>query len=200
LRESIADVTPFRRLNRMLLAMPADTAAAMLTRHDALVEVAERYKATSAENYGRITELAERIRASFCAWFGAMDGPCVFLVPPQGPFETRPYGDAAFSMPAKGLRPIEAIAFGLAIRVTRAGDWLRLPAVATCLGAEISIEIDGGPEHSFAATPDDVALEAFFAAVRDHVVDMLTAAVQRYQEGEYAGGDIGFQTASPRPA
>ncbi len=168
-----------------------------LTRHDVLVGAAERYRTAAQANYDRVTTLAERVRAGLCGWLGAMDGTCVFLVPALGPYETRAYGEAAFSMRAKGFKSLDPILFGLAIRITREGDWFRLPVTARRDGPRLDFDIHDGPTLSLGIEPTDTELEAVFQAVHAHVLEFFQRGLSLYENGDYAGGEIGFRIASP---
>jgi hypothetical protein len=174
-----------------------EKAPVILSRHDRLVEVAEKYGAAAQANYSEVRNLSERLRAGFCAWLGAFDGTCVFLVPPIGPYETRAYGDLAFSMPPKGFKSLDPIAFGLAVRITRQGDWFRLPI--TCLrdGETMRLEIVDGPHLNIGHAATDVELEGIYATLLDHITGYFERGLDHFERGDYGGSDIGFAIASP---
>jgi hypothetical protein len=174
-----------------------------MTRADELSKVVMRYRMLAAENYVRIRTLAETIRDSFCTYLGAEGPPCVLLAPPAGPFEPRDYGDAAFTAPPAGFQPLAPIAFGLIVRITAQGDWLRVVMRCAKEGETFRLSIADGVDYSFrlplAEGPPHDFLEALYA----HVTDYFTRAIDSYEQGEYGEHTIGFdimrQTAAEAP-
>jgi hypothetical protein len=161
-------------------------------RYAELTATAGRYKDLAAENYGRIRELAETLRTEFCAYLGSDTPPCVRLVPPGGPFEPKDYGDGAFSIPAKGFQPLGPISFGLAVRVTDSGDWLR--AVLTCRkeGDTFIVRVEGGPRHEFDLPLADQEPAAFLDMLYEHLLNWFKLSIDDYEHGQYGQREIGF--------
>lgn len=168
-----------------------------MSRFDELVELADAYQGLVTENYDRIRRLAEDLRAGLCDWMNARDGVCVRLVPPFGPFEPRVYADEFLSLPPRGFRPLGPIAFGLAIRVSRQNDWMRLTLSARKAGELFHVAIADGPEHSFALPLRPGDPEPFFAMIHDHLRDWFSGAIQVYRQGEEDVRRIGFDFATP---
>ena len=107
-----------------------------MSRFEELISTVSHYQSLAAENYTRVRSLAEELREGLCAHIGSKDGVCVRLVPPAGAFEPKDYGDQAFSVPPQGFRPLGAILFGLAIRVSTGTDWMRVTIECQKIGDE----------------------------------------------------------------
>lgn len=162
------------------------------SRSSELAATVTRYKERAAENYYRVRTLAEALRDGFCAYMESDNPPCVFLVPPAGPFEPKDYGDLAFSVPPEGFQPLGPIAFGLIVRVSAQNDWLRLVLKCTKEAQDFTVEIEDGPSHTFTLPVQRVDHKAFFDTVFSHVNDWFAREVERYDSGEYGQRDIGF--------
>ncbi len=163
-----------------------------MARFDDLIDTVETYQALAAENYDRIRRVAEDISTGLCDFMGASDGICVQLVPPFGPFEPKPYGDAAFSVAPQGFRPLGPVAFGLAIRVSRGTDWLRLTVECRKIGDSFIVQIQGGPEYQFQVPLADNDPEDFYELILEHVNGWFEERIERYQQGDYGTREIGF--------
>lgn len=163
-----------------------------MSRFDELVTTVEVYQALAEENYNRIRRLAEEVRDGLCDYLGAGDGPCVHLVPPAGQFEPRPYGDLAFSVPPRGFRPLGPVAFGLAVRVTRSGDWLRLTLHCRKTGDSFVVQIEEGAEYEFQLPIRQEDDAPFNTHVYQHILNWFTDNIERYREGSYGARGIGF--------
>lgn len=166
-----------------------------MSRFDELVAVVDTYQALAKENYDRIRTLAEEVRQGLCGYLDAKDGVCVHLVPPTGPFEPKPYGDKAFSMPPRGFRPLGPIAFGLAVRVSRGTDWLRVSMECRKLGEVFMVRIEDGSEYEFRLPLKDADPEPFFEHIFTHVLRWFAENIERYQDGDYGTREIGFDFA-----
>jgi len=57
---------------------------------DEIAAAAKVYGARSFDNYAQIRSVAETIRDGLCAWLDS-EKQCVYLVPPQGPFDAQNY-------------------------------------------------------------------------------------------------------------
>ncbi len=164
-------------------------------RFETLLETVETYQALAAANYDRIRRLAEDLREGLCAFLDARDGVCVRLVPPYGPFEPKPYGDKAFSVAPRGFRPLGPVSFGLAVRVTKGTDWLRLTLECRKLGDRFEVEIKGGSTYTFELPLAETDPTPFYQAVFDHVHLWFADKIERYREGDYGTREIGFDFA-----
>lgn len=169
-------------------------------RFDELISTAEEHQALAAENYDRIRRLAEQLRDGFCDYLDAKDGVCVRLVPPMGPFQPKAYGDEAFSVPKHGFRPLGPVSFGLAIRVSRGTDWIRLTMVCSKLGEDFRVSIMGGPEYRFHLPLASNESEPFYDMIFDHVRGTFAEQSERYKHGEYSQREIGFDFADDEDA
>jgi hypothetical protein len=170
-----------------------------VSRYAALSALAARYQALAAENYERTRTLAEGIRSGFCTYLNSDDPPCVMLAPPTGPFEPKAYGDDAFSVPPQGFRPLGPILFGLAVRVSGQGDWLRVVLECVKEGDRFIVDIQGGGEHRFRLPLHEQDPSEFFAALYAHLEAFFEGAIEDYEHGRYGSRDMGFDF-SPRPA
>lgn len=168
-------------------------AAGAPTRFDALIDRAAVYQDLAKENYDRVRRIAEGIRAGFCAYLAAKDGVCVRLVPPGGPFQPHEYGDKAFSIPPRGFRHIGPIAFGLAVRVTRGTDWMRMAVICVKEGEHFNVSIVDGPSAAFDLPFSEDDHQEFYELVYNHVMDWFDDRIDFYRNGEYgAKRTIGF--------
>ncbi len=163
-----------------------------MSRFDQLTDTVETYQALAAENYARVRQLAEELRAGLCDHLGAPDGVCVQLVPPQGEFQPKAYGDNAFSVAPRGFRPLGPIAFGIAVRVTRATDWIRVTMQCQKIGEHLILDIQGGESFKLdlPLTGDDSI--KLFEYVYQHVLNWFQSRIDQYQQGEYGTREIGF--------
>ncbi len=171
-----------------------------MSRFEELIAIAEEHQELAAENYARIRRLAEDLRAGLCDWMDARDGICVRLVPPVGPFQPKSYGDEVFSLPPRGFRPLGPIAFGLAMRVSRGTDWIRLTFTAHKIGDRFRVEIQGGPSHDFDLPLSAQNPEPFYALIFFYVTQFFRAGIADYREGEYSQREIGFDFSDEDPA
>ncbi|MEM9180531.1 MAG: hypothetical protein AAGA89_12495 [Pseudomonadota bacterium] len=163
-----------------------------MSRFEDLISTVAHYQALSAENYTRVRTLAEELRAGLCAHIGSKDGVCVRLVPPAGAFEAKDYGDQAFSIPPQGFRPLGAILFGLAVRVSMGTDWMRVTIQCQKIGDEFIAQIVGGEEYRLSIPLQENDPEPFYDHIYDHVLDWFKTQIDRYEAGDYGGREIGF--------
>ena len=163
-----------------------------MTRFDDLIATVEAYQALAGENYARVRQLAEEVRAGLCDYIDASDGVCVQLVPPHGDFQPKAYGDQAFSMPPRGFRPLGPIAFGIAVRVSRGADWIRVTTQCQKIGDHFILDIQGGESFklSLPLTKDDST--TLFEYVYKHVLNWFQSKIDQYEQGEYGTREIGF--------
>lgn len=163
-----------------------------MSRFEELIQTVETYQTLAEENYSRIRRLAEDVRGGLCDYIGAPDGVCVQLVPPTGAFEPRAYGDAAFSIPPRGFRPLGPVSFGLAFRVSKQADWLRLKFECRKTGEEFVVGIEDGAEYTFTLPIQDGDSEAFYAHIYQYILGWFQEHIQSYREGVYGTRSIGF--------
>lgn len=166
-----------------------------MSRFDELITNVEAYQALATENYDRIRALAEQLRTGFCNFMDSKDGVCVHLVPPGGAFEPKAYGDAAFSMPPRGFRALGPVAFGLAVRVSRGTDWLRVTMECRKVGDKFRVHIQDGPEYEFELPLATADHDPFYQHIYDHVFLWFASRMERYKEGDYGTREIGFDFA-----
>ena len=167
-----------------------------MSHFDDLIATVEEHQKLAAENYDRIRKLAEELRAGICDFMDAKDGVCVHLVPPGGEFKPKEYGDKAYSIAPRGFRPLGPIAFGLAVRVSKGTDWLRVTPECRKVGDAFIVQIINGPEYQFLLPLADHDPEPFYEHIYDHVRGWFAAGVERYKEGEYGSREIGFDFAA----
>ena len=161
-------------------------------RFDALIERAVEYQELARDNYDRVRRIAQGIESGFCAYLAAKDGKCVQLVPPAGPFQPKNYGDEAFSMPPRGFRHIAPIAFGLAVRVTRGTDWMRMVLMCSKEGDNFVVTIADGSSHTFDLPFTDEDHHEFYDLLYSHVMEWLNDRMALYRHGNYGTSTIGF--------
>lgn len=163
-----------------------------LSRFDDLIATVAHYQALAAENYDRVRSLANELSAGLCAHIGSTDGVCVRLVPPEGPFEAKDYGDKAFSIPATGFRPLGAILFGLAVRVSTGTDWMRVTIECQKIGEDFIARIVGGEEYRLRIPLSENDPRPFYDHIYAHVHAWFETQIERYEAGDYGNRDIGF--------
>ncbi|MEM9738372.1 MAG: hypothetical protein AAF829_00755 [Pseudomonadota bacterium] len=166
-----------------------------MSRFDDLLGTVETYQSLASENYDRIRRLAEELREGLCGFLGSQDGACVHLVPPGGAFEPRPYGDQAFSIAPRGFRPLGPVQFGLAIRVTKGTDWLRLVLECRKSGETFRVIMEGDKAYTFQLPLADNDPEPFYEEIFHHVRGWFQERIDRYNEGDSGTREIGFDFA-----
>lgn len=172
-----------------------------MSRFEQLIETVETYQKLAEENYSRIRRLAEDVRAGLCDYIGAPDGVCVHLVPATGPFEPRAYGDAAFSVPPRGFRPLGPVSFGLAFRVSKQADWLRLHFECRKTGEDFVVGIEDGAQYTFTLPIEDGDSAPFYAHIFEYILGWFQETIESYRDGAYGTRGIGFDFAGePSPA
>jgi len=170
-----------------------------MSRFENLLATVETYQALAAENYDRIRKLAEDLSDGMCAYMQSGMGTCVHLVPPTGQFQPKPYGDKAFSLPPRGFRPLGPIAFGLAFRVTKGTDWLRVTMECHKRGDRFTVRIMNGEDYHFSLPLADADALPFYEHIYDHVHNWFMDGIERYREGDATSRDIGFDFADADP-
>lgn len=163
-----------------------------MSRFEALVSTVSQYQALAAENYARVRALAEELRAGLCAHIGALDGMCVHLVPPVGPFEAKNYADTAFSVPPEGFRALGPILFGLALRVSYGTDWMRVVIECQKVGDRFIARIVDGQDYVLGLPLAENDPVPFYDHIYDHVISWFQTQIDHYEAGDYGGREIGF--------
>lgn len=162
------------------------------SRFDELATVAERYGRLSVENYSIIRNVAENISTGFCAWMKHGKDKCVYLVPPEGPWLPHDYRSGAFSVSGGGFLPLAPIAFGLAVRVSHTGDWIRMVLTAAKKGPLVKIAIAKGRAFDIALPVNEADLEDLFGHLHAHLIGWFADQADLYEHGDYGNHAIGF--------
>ncbi len=154
-------------------------------------QAANTYGERSFDNYAQIRSVAEQVQAGLCAY---LDGEkkCVFLVPPQGSFKEQNYGSGAFSVSGKGFLPLEPISFGLGVRVSETGDFLRIVLQCRKEGDRIDVQVEHNKTYELDLPLNDKDLKAVLEGLYQHILHWFTDRVERYDHGNYGTSDIGF--------
>jgi hypothetical protein len=162
------------------------------SRLSAIWEAAETYGQRSFDNYAQIRSVAETVRDLFCAWLDNGDEPCVYLVPPEGPFEAQNYQSGAFSVSGKGYLPLKPISFGLAIRISEDKDYMRLVIHCQKEGDQMKVSIGKGRSTPLQLPIDETQLTPLFDRIYAHLLMFFKDSVDQYDEGNYGTSAIGF--------
>lgn len=157
-----------------------------------LWEAAEVYGARSFDNYAQIRSVAETVRDLLCAWLHSSDEPCVYLVPPEGPFQAENYQSGAFSVSGKGYLPLKPISFGLAIRISEDKDYMRLVMHCQKEGDLMKISIGKESPTALQLPLDETQMNPLFERIHGHILAFFQDSVSQYDEGEYGTSAIGF--------
>ncbi len=160
-------------------------------------DAADTYGQRSFDNYAQIRSVAETVRDLLCAWLHKGDEPCVFLVPPEGPFQAQNYQSGAFSVSGTGYLPLKPISFGLAIRISEAKDYMRLHMICQKEGEQMKISIANESPISLQLPLDETQLTPLFDRVYGHILAFFTDSVAQYDEGDYGTATIGFDIVRP---
>ena len=154
-------------------------------------KAAEVYGERSFDNYAQIRSVAEQIRDGFCAWLDN-EQQCVFLVPPQGEFQAQNYRSAAFSVSGRGFLPLEPISFGLAVKVSQKGDYMRLVLSCRKEGEHMFVQVEANRTYELDLPVSSETLTPFYEELFDHLVTWFSGRVDQYDNGNYGSSDIGF--------
>jgi len=155
-------------------------------------EAAEVYGMRSFDNYAQIRSVAETLRDLLCAWLHRGDEPCVFLVPPEGPFQAENYQSGAFSVSGKGYLPLKPISFGLAIRISEDKDYMRLQMHCQKEGELMKISIGKESPTSLNLPLNEKEMTPLFERIYGHILAFFEDSVAQYDEGDYGTSAIGF--------
>ncbi len=153
---------------------------------------AETYGARSFDNYAQVRSVAETVRDLLCQWLDTGDEPCVYLVPPEGPFQAENYQSGAFSVAGKGYLPLKPISFGLAIRISEDKDYMRLQMHCQKEGNQMKISIAKESAVAVQLPLDEAQLTPLFDRIYNHILAFFKDSVDQYDEGDYGTSVIGF--------
>ncbi len=162
-----------------------------MTKREEIAKAARIYGERSFDNYAQTRSVAENIRDGLCAYLDPK-GPCVFLVPPQGVFAAQNYRSAAYSVSGKGFLPLEPISFGLAVRISGEGDYMRLVLTCRKEGDCMYINIENNYNYELDLPATDKALEGLFETIYQHLLTWFEERVETYDNGNYGSNEIGF--------
>ncbi len=166
------------------------------TPFDKLSSTVSRYGALSFKNYALVRSFAERLRDGFCKYLAAEDGKCVYLVPPQGGFSPGPHGGAAYSVSGTGFLPLAPISFGLAVRVSTNGDWLRVVFHCAREGEAFNVQIEGGKSFDLELPLEDDDVVELFEPLYRYIYDWFDERISQSEHGNYGSHDMGFEIIS----
>ena len=161
------------------------------SRFQILSDAAGQYGERSFDNYAHIRSLAERLQAGLCAYM-QHGKKCVFLVPPQGAYGAQNYGSSAFSVSGQGFLPLEAISFGLGIRVSETGDFMRLVLNCRKEGDTLIMNIEDKQFYKFSLPLSESNIEACLEDLYQYLLHWFLDSVEQYDHGNYGSTDIGF--------
>ena len=162
-----------------------------LTRADALATIAGDYGDRALGNYSQTRNIAQGLRDRLSEHM-CDERDCVFLVPPSGKFGARNYGSRAFSVSGKGFLPLEPISFGLAVRVSRNKDYIRIVVTVRREGDTIYLTPDTGKPYRVSAPPTEEQYAEVVESLYAYLVDWFASRIDRYDNGSYGNNDIGF--------
>lgn len=154
-------------------------------------KAAEIFGQRSFDNYVQIRSVAENIRDGFCAWLDN-EQQCVFLVPPQGAFQAQNYRSAAFSVSGKGFLPLEPISFGLGVKISSKGDYMRLILTCRKEGSHMFVTLENSTTFEIDLPIENNDLTEVFEGLYEHLIEWFTGRVEKYDHGNYGSTDIGF--------
>jgi len=163
----------------------------MPTKREEIAEAARIYGERSFDNYAQIRSIAENIRDGLCEYLDP-DGECVYLVPPQGAFSAQNYRSGAFSVTGKGFLPLEPISFGLAVRISGEGDYMRIVLTCRKEGDRMFISIEQAQQYELELPSSDEVLNGLFESLHQHLMRWFEERVETYDNGSYGSNEIGF--------
>lgn len=161
------------------------------TRLEKIAQAAQIYGERSFDNYSQIRSIAEQLRTALCENLDP-GHQCVFVVPPQGPFQAQNYGSAAFSVAGKGFLPLEPMSFGLAVKVSGDNDFMRLILTCRKEGDKMFIQIEDAGEHILDLPTSEAGITTLLDAIYEYMLEWFTGRVDHYDNGSYGSNDIGF--------
>ena len=163
----------------------------MTTKREDIAAAARTYGERAFDNYAQVRSVAENIRDGLCEYLDPK-GPCVYLVPPQGAFGAQNYRSAAFSVAGKGFLPLEPISFGLAVRISGEGDYMRLVMTCRKEGDRMYIAIEQTQQYEIDLPASKEDLNGLFESIYQHLLGWFSDRVETYDNGNYGSNEIGF--------
>ena len=160
-------------------------------RFQMISDAANQYGERSFNNYAQIRSVAEQVRDGLCEYLDS-ERKCVFLVPPQGAFISQNYGSAAFSVAGQGFLPLEPISFGLAVRVSESGDFMRIVLHCRKEGNHLYMQVEEDKTYDFDLPLNETELNACLEGLYQYLLHWFKDRVERYDHGNYGSSDIGF--------
>jgi len=164
----------------------------MPTKRDEIAAAARIYGERSFDNYAQIRSVAENIREGLCKYLDGGEKPCVYLVPPQGPFSAQNYRSGAYSVTGQGVLPLEPISFGLAVRISGEGDYMRLVLTCRKEGEKMFVSVEEREQKELDLPVSEAALEGLFESLYNHLLSWFEQRVETYDNGNYGSNEIGF--------
>lgn len=161
------------------------------TRFQLISDSANEYGKRSFDNYAQIRSVAEQVRDGLCEYLDS-EQQCVFLVPPQGPFASQNHGSAAYSVAGKGFLPLEPISFGLAVRVSESGDFMRIVLHCRKEGDHLYMQVEEDKTYDFDLPINETELNSCLEGLYQYLLHWFKDRVERYDHGSYGSSDIGF--------
>lgn len=155
-------------------------------------DAANIYGQRSFDNYAQIRSVAERLQSALCQYLSGGEKQCVFLVPPQGAFKSQNYGSGAFSVSGKGFLPLEPISFGLAVKVSETGDFMRLVLHCRKEGEKVYLQVEQDHTYDFHLPMNDDDLQGCLEGLYQYLLHWFSDRVEKYDHGNYGSSDIGF--------
>ena len=155
-------------------------------------DASDLYGARSFDNYAQIRSVAETLRDLLCVWLHPGEDPCVFLVPPEGPFQAQNYQSGAFSVSGSGYLPLKPISFGLAVRISKNKDYMRLKLHCQKEGDHMKISIAEESPIALELPLDETKMTPLFERIYGHILAFFQDSVAKYDEGAYGTSVIGF--------
>jgi hypothetical protein len=167
------------------------TKAIKKSRFQLISDSANQYGKRSFDNYAQIRSLAEKVKDGLCQYLDS-ERQCVFLVPPQGPFVSQNYGSAAYSVAGKGFLPLEPISFGLGVRVSESGDFMRIVLHCRKEGDNLYMQVEEDKTFDFELPITKHDLHTCLEGLYQYLLHWFRDRVERYDHGNYGSSDIGF--------
>jgi len=154
-------------------------------------KAAEVYGERSFDNYAQIRSVAETLRDLLCVWLHRGDEPCVYLVPPEGPFIAENYQSGAYSVSGKGYLPLKPISFGLAVRISEDKEYMRLQMHCQKEGELMKISIGKGRPLALSLPLNEKEMTPLFERIYGHILAFFEDSVAHYDEGHYGTYSMG---------
>ena len=113
-------------------------------------------------------------------------------MPPQGAFSAQNYRSGAYSVTGKGFLPLEPISFGLAVRISGEGDYMRIVLTCRKEGEKMFVSVEETEQKELDLPVSDSALEGLYESLYQHLLRWFEERVETYDNGSYGSNEIGF--------